>query len=698
MSDPEIDRTGEKQLKRIVDALPALVSFVDADQRYRFVSAEYERWFGRPADEPVGKRLEEVLGAAAYQVVKPHVERALAGFMTTYEAELPYRGIGNRWVEATYLPQRGSNGSVVGFVAFVNDISARKALEHARADDAARLRVLGDESREARSHAEQLYRFAQAVVSAERVEEVYQAALTAIEAALGANRAAVLTFDDGGVMRFRASHGLSDVYRAAVEGHSPWQPDVVDPRPIIIGDVAADPTLAKFARHFHSEAICALAFIPLVTRGRLLGKFMVYYDAPRSFASQEIETAQAIANHLASTIARFAAAAKLEETVRQNELFAAVLAHDLRNPLSAILTAATLVRPRGGNGGEGQRTEDRAVSIISSAGKRMTAMIDQLLDFTRARSGGGIEMEPHAVDLGSLLQVAVGELEVAHPEWAVHRQIRGNQRGTWDSDRLLQVISNLVGNAGQHGGSAAPIIVSLDGTDPNRVILEVSNEGTIPKEFLPGLFEPFRSARHRSERSEGLGLGLFIVREIIQAHGGKVDVSSTEGAGTTFRVDLPRHAITRPKPARSAAKPQSAPTVAAPASQHGAGDGARPSVLVVDDDRDIREALTETLQDAGFAISTATNGADAIRVLGEMESPPAAILLDLMMPVMDGYGFLDARRNEAALSAIPVIVVTAGHGIDRGRLSDAAAIIAKPIKLPLLMSTLREVAPDVAAT
>jgi signal transduction histidine kinase len=169
----------------------------------------------------------------------------------------------------------------------------------------------------------------------------------------------------------------------------------------------------------------------------------------------------------------------------------------------------------------------------------MSIMIDQLLDFTRVRSGGGIQVEPHPTDLAELCSQAIGELELAQPDWKVQRELAGDPRGTWDADRLLQVISNLVANAGQHGCRESGILVRLDGTAPDHVRIEVHNKGVIPPAILPTLFDPFRGTQHRRDRSRGLGLGLFIVREIVRAHRGTVEVSSDD-ARTTFSLRLPR--------------------------------------------------------------------------------------------------------------------------------------------------------------
>ena len=222
-----------------------------------------------------------------------------------------------------------------------------------------------------------------------------------------------------------------------------------------------------------------------------------------------------------------------------SDMFVSILGHDLRTPLGAIrLAAEAIVRST-----PDARALRPAGRILTSA-DRMKRLIEQLLDYARARQGQGMPLHLGRVHLGELCRQAVQELEDANPQASLVLQDAGDLSGTWDADRLAQVVSNLVGNAVQHGAKGKPITVDVDGTDESTVRLRVQNFGAVPSEVLPTLFEPFkRMAAHATSAAgrTGLGLGLFIAREIAQAHGGDVAVRSADER-TTFEVTLPRHA------------------------------------------------------------------------------------------------------------------------------------------------------------
>ena len=149
-----------------------------------------------------------------------------------------------------------------------------------------------------------VYRLTDDVSRANGPDEIYEAALQGLERALATDRASILLYDEDGVMRFKAWHGLSDGYRRAVEGHSPWSRDAFDPKPVVVADTEADESLRDFRELFSSEGIRALGFIPLLSRGRLIGKFMVYFDRPHGLDEEELRLAQTIASHVAFAVER----------------------------------------------------------------------------------------------------------------------------------------------------------------------------------------------------------------------------------------------------------------------------------------------------------------------------------------------------------------------------------------------------------
>lgn len=230
---------------------------------------------------------------------------------------------------------------------------------------------------------------------------------------------------------------------------------------------------------------------------------------------------------------------------RTSDQFLAVLGHDLRNPLGAISMSAGLIARRA------DHTNSKAGSLILTSTERMKRMVDDLLDLTRTRLGSGIPIAPEPTDLKLLCEEVVAELEAFYPDRPMELHADGDLRGSWDRDRLAQVLSNLVGNALQYGARDRPIGVTAR-EDGETVVIEVHNEGRpIPPAMLANIFEPMVrevGRREGDKLSRSLGLGLHIAREIVLAHGGTVSVKSTGREGTTFCVRLPHRAAASPSP------------------------------------------------------------------------------------------------------------------------------------------------------
>jgi two-component system sensor histidine kinase/response regulator len=180
------------------------------------------------------------------------------------------------------------------------------------------------------------------------------------------------------------------------------------------------------------------------------------------------------------------------------------------------------------------------VARIVRSAERMQRMIDQLLDFTRMRVGGGIRVEPKRIDLLLVIRQIMEEIEGANPEASVRLEQLGETHGLWDPDRLAQVISNLVANAVQHGVPERGVDIRIDGRRPELVRIEIQNMGFIPTALVPKLFEPMSGGTRRRDKSQGLGLGLYITQQIVRAHGGQIETRSDEESGTLFTIRLPR--------------------------------------------------------------------------------------------------------------------------------------------------------------
>jgi signal transduction histidine kinase len=245
---------------------------------------------------------------------------------------------------------------------------------------------------------------------------------------------------------------------------------------------------------------------------------------------------EAVDQSLAESVSRYTL-----ELDHSKEMFLAILGHDLRTPLGVVYTSSRFMLETE----ELQEPHLTLTTRIASSATRMVNMVGDLLDFTRSRLGGGIPVTRAPMNMGKVVHDVVDEMSAAHPARTIRVDARGELQGDWDCPRISQVISNLLGNALEHGAEGMPVKVEVGGDD-DEVTIAVHNDGPpIPGDRLNGIFNPMkpRQPEGRSAASGptgNLGLGLYIADRIVHAHAGTIDVDSTARNGTTFTVHLPR--------------------------------------------------------------------------------------------------------------------------------------------------------------
>jgi two-component system CheB/CheR fusion protein len=615
-----------------------------------------------------------------------------------------------------------------------------------------------------------LYELADRLHRSESFSEIYDAALDAILDALDCDRASILLFDESSIMRFVGWRGLSAEYRCAVEGHSPWTADEQNPQPISIDDLAIAEIDASLRKVIEREGIAALCFIPLVTGGRLIGKFMAYFDEPHAHNEHDLDLGLAIARQLSFGIERQRAeearraseerfrelannidqfcwtldenaqatwynrrwheytgatfeelkegagmklvhpehvdrvaerfqqcAARgepwedtfpirgkdgnyrwflsraipirnekgrivrwfgtntdvtelreLEDALREadhrKDEFLATLAHELRNPLAPVRNAMQVIRLKGPASLELQWARE----VIERQVQQMTRLIDDLMDVSRI-TRNKIELRKEIVELGAILQSAVETsrplidasahtITVSLPPQPIYLNA--------DATRMAQVFSNLLNNAAKYSEDSGRIELSAE-CDRDEAVVSVRDHGIgIPREMLPHIFDLFTQADRSLERAHGgLGIGLTLVKRLVEMHGGTVTAQSGgAGQGSTFMVRLPI-AVSLPA--------ETAPTMLADTPM----DVPRAHrILIVDDNDDAATSLSVMLRILGYETRTEADGLAGLEAAEDFH--PQAILLDIGIPKLNGYDVARRIREQPSGREIVLIAVT----------------------------------------
>lgn len=351
--------------------------------------------------------------------------------------------------------------------------------------------------------------------------------------------------------------------------------------------------------------------------------------------------------------------------------FLAMLGHELRNPLSAISSASSLL----GLPGAGAESVGRARLIIQRQTQHLSRIVDDLLDLSRAMSGK-ILLSKKRLDLGPLVSGCLDTFRATGR--TAGYQLNSRIGAGWvdgDPTRLEQIATNLIDNALKYTPSGGSIEIAIDTVDED-VVLTVSDSGVgIPPDLLPHVFDVFVQGSISIDRSQGgLGIGLSLVRRLVELHGGSVSATSGgSGGGSTFEIRLPR----------------TEPAVAVDAPENAVRAEGKPTILLIEDNDDGREMMATMLGSYGYAVIQACDGLEGVK-LAAAERPDVA-LVDIGLPGIDGYEVARRLRKDPATSEIRLIALT-GYGLaeDQRRVLQAGFDLhmVKPVDLAALLSQL----------
>ncbi|HZA51995.1 MAG TPA: PAS domain-containing sensor histidine kinase, partial [Myxococcaceae bacterium] len=537
-------------LRLVTDSAPILIALVGPDQRFRYNNKAYEDWFGMPLEAVRGKHLREVLGETGYQAVRPNVEAVLSGRPLQFEATLSYQGT-PRNIGATYLPRVELDGSVNGFVAFVQDVTAHKQGEQALRRSEEHFRLLADASQvlsQSLDYRVTLDSLSKLVVP--QFADWYTAELLDAD---GTRSLVVVAHSDPAKLQLArelrekyppkpdAPGGVPHVLRT---GKSVLYPEVPDE---LLRASAQSEEHYRLAREL---GLKSAMIVPLRARGRIFGVLtLVASESGRRYSEADLAMAEELGRRAALAVDNGMlyrqaqdAIADAREAIRARDEFLSIASHELRTPLTALeLQVSMLARSAAKIEGAVVPAEKvtSKVEVIGRQVDRLTGLIENLLDVSRAVAGR-LVLQPEEISFKVVVEDVAGRLREHIHRAGCRLVIHADDPcvGRWDRLRLEQIVTNLLSNAVKYG-PGKPIEIFLQSRG-DLAVLVVRDQGIgIPPEDQARIFERFERAVS-SRHFGGLGLGLWIVKQIVTAMGGTIAVESEAGKGSAFTVTLPK--------------------------------------------------------------------------------------------------------------------------------------------------------------
>jgi PAS domain S-box-containing protein len=646
-----------------LDALPDFVYAFDRSHRFVYVNRAMEELYGMAAGDLVGRSFADLdFPSHLAARLDGHLDTIFRTGVTIQDEVYFTSPTGtSAYFQFRWGPVLAEDGSVEQVVGVSRDTTGRRMLE-------ARLR-------ESEERAAFLLRLSDAMRSLDDADAIEATATRMVAAHLGASRVLIGEFEDGrvhirrdhvdGVASLAGSYPMPALGLRALAAFERGEPFVVE-------DVARDPQADDGTRTgWISVGIASHVCVGLYSGGRVAGVFCVHHAAPRHWSAAEVNLVREAAERTWAAIERVRAEQALKEADRHKDEFLATLAHELRNPLAPISNAIQLMRRA-----DGRDAMDRLSGIVERQVRQIVKLVDDLMEIARI-SRGKIELDRRALALADIVRDAVEasrpqvergghalDVTVGDPSLVVHG----------DAVRLTQVLTNLINNAAKYTSAGGRIELLAQREGP-AVALRVRDNGRgIPAAQLPHVFDMFAQP-HLGNRGDGdgLGIGLAIVRKLVEMHDGTVEAHSAgPGLGTEFVVRLPLLHGTAPD-----GEPDAAGTTLA---------GHR--VLIVDDNADAADTLALLLEAHGARARAVYGGPAALTVLPGFA--PDVVLLDLGMPEMDGFDVARAIRAEGHAHVRIVALTGWGQRTDRERTRAAGFDhhLTKPVDLRALAAWL----------
>lgn len=446
---------------------------------------------------------------------------------------------------------------------------------------------------------------------------------------------------------------------------------------LVIADINQADEADEHLRSYLAAGVVSIIGIPLRKEGRWVASLTVHHGLPRQWTAQEVTLVEETAERTWAALERARAEQALSEANRHKEEFMAMLAHELRNPLATIYNTLLVLSLT--HGQEEVLPLDRALAMMSREVTHLNQMVDGLLDVSRI-SQGKIQLKKQRLELSRLIREA---LEATRSQFASRGQtltVHLPNEPIWvngDHTRLTQVVHNLATNAAKYTPNGGQIRIKLDKED-SQAVLRVQDSGIgIGAEQLEAIFEVFVQVASSLDRPQGgLGLGLAVVKQLVDLHGGQVRADSPGlGQGSEFTVRLP---LIPNAPASR------------PSTKIGKGNSRKAGrILVVDDNADLALTTAMLLRVSNYETDTCLSGWEALKIVAS--SQPDAVLLDLGMPGMDGYETC-RRLREMDWGRQGTIVALSGYGQeeDKKRTQQAGfnGHLVKPADLQTLTALL----------